>query len=1038
MLRALRPSRGYYEGLMASNQPAKVAMLTLLPLVLLSYGVGNARCSTPDNSTDMLSLLDFKRAITDPGRALSSWNSSIPHCQWEGVNCSLKHPGRVTMLTLVGLGLAGPISPSIGNLTFLESLNMSTNNFSGVLPPLYRLHKLQQLVLYKNSLEGAIPDSLANRSNLNYLELSGNFLTGGIPSNMGRLSNLSYLGLSNNHLTGIIPPSLKNLSQLSSLALANNQLTGSIPDELGQLPSLQLLFLGANNLSGAITRTLSNRSSLLYIDLSFNMLGNTLPSDIGDTLPNLTFLYLNSNKFEGNIPASLGNISGLLELDFSFNNFIGQVPSSLGKYGKLSYLNLGANKLEANDSQGWEFIDTLSNFSSLQTLVLDQNQFQGAIPNSIGKLSTNLQYLGLGINNFTMAVPNSIGNLTGLTYLQLSYNNLDGSIDGWIGRLKNLERLILNTNSFIGPIPFSIGNFTKLSVLLLEENKFEGSIPPSLGNLHMLTRLNLSYNNLQGNIPKEIFYTKSALIECVLSYNSLEGPVPPEIGNLKQLTELHLSSNKFTGEIPATLGNCEDLEILEMDHNFLSGNITITLGGLQSMTTLNLSHNNLSGFIPTKLGDLRHLTELDLSYNNLQGVVPTNGVFENAKSVSLLGNRGLCGGALDLQMPPCPTVFRRKETQYYLIRVLIPVFGFMSLVLLVYFMLTEKKMSRSKYLSLPFFDEKLLKVSYEDLAQATQNFSESNLIGRGSYGSVYRGKLMKGKLEVAVKVFDLDMHGAEKSFLSECQALRGIQHRNLVPIVTACSTVNTEGNLFKALIYEFMPNGNLDRWLHHKGDEKAPKHLDLTQRISIIANIADALDYIHNDSGSRSIIHCDVKPSNILLDDDMNAHLGDFGIASFYRGSSSTIVGDSNTSSFGVKGTIGYIAPEYAGGGRASTCGDVYSFGIVILEMLTRKRPTDPMFENGLNIVNFVEGGLPDRILQVIDDALQDECKPITQSSTIAEREVFQCLCSLLEVALSCTRQYPSDRIDMRQAATRVGAIQASYVKEKPKNISRR
>lgn len=386
--------------------------------------------------------------------------------------------------------------------------------------------------------------------------------------------------------------------------------------------------------------------------------------------------------------------------------------------------------------------------------------------------------------------------------------------------------------------------------------------------------------------------------------------MPPEIGNLKQLTELHLSSNRLTGEIPAALGNCKGIQILEMDHNFLSGNVTISLSGLQSMTVLNLSHNNLSGFIPTKLGDLQNLTLLDLSYNNLQGVVPTNGVFGNAKSVSLLGNWGLCGGVQSLQMPPCPTVSRKKETtQYYLIRVLIPVFGFMSLILLVYFVLSEKKMSRSKYLSLPFFDDKLIKVSYEDLSQATQNFSESNLIGSGGYGSVYKGKLMKGKLEVAVKVLDLDMHGAEKSFLSECEALRNIQHRNLVPIVTACSTVDSEGNLFKALIYEFMPNGNLDRWLHHKGDEKATKYLSLTQRINIIVNIADALDYIHNDTGSRSIIHCDVKPSNILLDDDMDAHLGDFGIASFYRGSSSTTIGDPNTSSIGLKGTIGYIAP---------------------------------------------------------------------------------------------------------------------------------
>uniref|UniRef100_A0ACD5YSN7 Uncharacterized protein n=1 Tax=Avena sativa TaxID=4498 RepID=A0ACD5YSN7_AVESA len=287
-------------------------------------------------------------------------------------------------------------------------------------------------------------------------------------------------------------------------------------------------------------------------------------------------------------------------------------------------------------------------------------------------------------------------------------------------------------------------------------------------------------------------------------------------------------------------------------------------------------------------------------------------------------------------------------------------------------------------------------------------------------------------MEVAVKVFDLDMQGAEKSFLSECEALRSIQHRNLLPIITACTTVDCTGSVFKALLYEYIPNGNLDTWLHHKADGKAPKYLGFTQRLSIAVNIADALDYLHHDCG-RPTIHCDVKPSNILLDDDMTALLGDFGIASFYVDYVSTSTG-STSSSVGVKGTIGYIAPEYAGGVRhASTSDDVYSFGIVILEMMTGKRPTDPMFKDGINIVNFVGSSFPHEIYHVIDKHLKEECKDFAHAKTVAENEFYNCLASLLQVALSSTHSLPNERGSMKGIASKMHAINTSYLGLKAK-----
>ena len=212
--------------------------------------------------------------------------------------------------------------------------------------------------------------------------------------------------------------------------------------------------------------------------------------------------------------------------------------------------------------------------------------------------------------------------------------------------------------------------------------------------------------------------------------------------------------------------------------------------------------------------------------------------------------------------------------------------------------------------SLSFSDETFPKVSYKDLAQATENFSESNLVGRGSHGSVYKGMLKTPEpVVVAVKVIDLAMEGTDRSFMSECQALRNIRHRNLLPILTVCSTTDNKGNDFKALVYRFMPNGSLDSWLHPPDCGHTANNLSLSQRLKIAVDIADALQYIHHDCESP-IIHCDLKPSNILLDDDMTAHLGDFGIARFHLETKSQSAGDSrSTGTVSLKGTIGYIAP---------------------------------------------------------------------------------------------------------------------------------
>ncbi|PWZ29821.1 putative LRR receptor-like serine/threonine-protein kinase [Zea mays] len=781
-------------------------MLVVL-LLLLCHAVDKVHCSTHhNNSQDFHSLLEFHKGITsDPHGALSNWNPSIHFCHWHGVNCSSTRPYRVTELNLNGQSLAGQISSSLGNLTFLQTLDLSNNSFSGPLPLLNKLRNLDLLLLGSNHLGDVIPDWLTNSSNLVGLDLSENNLTGHIPSNIGFLTKLEGIALYNNNLTGVIPPTLGNISTLGVVDFSMNQLSGSISNKVWQISNITMLNLGQNNLSGGIPVTLSKLSSLTTLGLNNNNLGGALPSNIGDVLPNLQELYLGGNNFVDTIPTSLGNPSNLEVIDLSQNLFSGTIPISFGNLSKLHILNLEVNMLEARDSEGCQFFDALANCSSLNTLSVSHNLLHGPIPNSISNLSTTLQYLVMGWNSLSGIVPPTIAKLSGLIELSLQNNNLTGK------------------NNFSGSVPSTLWNL-KISILDLSHNNFQGSIPIQFGNLDLIS--------------------------------------------------LNLSSNKFSGEIPKTLGQLQQIQTIQMDQNIFTGDIPYTFKSLYSLSLLNLSHNNLSGAMPIFLSCLS-LSKLDLSYNNFQGEIPRTGVFNNSTVVSLDGNPGLCGGAMYLHMPPCHVASRRARRASLFIEILIPIFGFMSLVLLVHILLLDKRQSRRLYGSKQSFGEHFEKVTYNDLAQSTCNFSESNLIDRGRYGSVYRGKLKE--MEVVVKVFDLELRGAERSFLSECEALRSIQHRNLIPIITACSIVGT----FKALIFEFMPNGNLDTWIHHKGDEEATRCLGLTQRINIVVNIADALDYLHHGCG-RPTVHCDLKPSNILLDDDMNALLGDFGIASFY------------------------------------------------------------------------------------------------------------------------------------------------------------
>lgn len=1030
-------------------------------LVLACHHVSSTVTFHPklDNVTDRHALLSFKSMLSDDSRrSLASWNDSIHFCSWPGIACGgQRHPQRVVSLVLSSLGLAGSISPAITNLTLLRTIDLSNNQLHGPVPDeIGNLFRLQHLNLSMNSLGGGIPETLSNCSRLQELSLHRNLLTGKILSGIGGCLDLRLLTLSNNNLTGNIPPALTNLSSLVIISLSSNQLSGSIPPTIGNLYSLAALSIAStklsgsippsignlsklsalglmgNQLTGAIPYSLWNLSSLSRIHLGTNKLSGSLPWNTGQALPLIEEIDLFENQIHGPIPISLSNASRLVRIDFSFNNFTGTIPSNLGNLQNLEWINLGNNMLEAKEPDGWNFLDSLTNCTELHILELDSNKLGGMLPHSIANLSTKLQILTMGDNRIFGNISPEIGNLVSLTNFDLGPNLLTGSIPASIGMFQNLVELDLDDNKLSGEIPSSIGNLTQLIALFLDYNELSGSIPASLGNCRNLNLLNLQSNRLTGGIPKEILTMPALSIGLVLSFNSLTGPIPTEVGNLKNLGKIDFSMNNLSGEIPSSLGGCLELEMLFFRGNLFHGSIPSSLSALRGTEYFDLSNNNLSGPIPDFLQDFRFLLYLNLSFNNFEGAVPRRGVFANTSAAYVLGNHKLCGGIPELHLPDCPSISsNNKHRNSHGLILIISVATASSVLLILFCFLVAccwMQKSRRKDPGSASTGEQE-RVSYAELQRATDGFSTENLIGAGSFARVYKATMRDADDDstkfVAVKVLNLQMQGASKSFMAECETLRNIRHRNLVKILTACSSVDSRGNEFKAVVLEFMANGSLDDWLHPRENEQLErKKLNLMERLNIAIDVASALDYLHH-YGEIPIVHCDLKPSNVLLDNDMTAHVSDFGLARFLR----NVVSKSSqhpTSSIGLKGTIGYVPPEYGVANRVSTRGDVYSYGILLLEMFTARSPTDGVFMEGLSLRRFVERAIPERVIDVIDAQLLS----LEDSQNTNSELAVECIASVLRVGILCSNEQPEERLEMGAAINELHKIRNVFVKE--------
>ncbi|KAK2427377.1 putative LRR receptor serine/threonine-protein kinase [Trifolium repens] len=583
--------------------------------------------------------------------------------------------------------------------------------------------------------------------------------------------------------------------------------------------------------------------------------------------------------------------------------------------------------------------------------------------------------------------------------------------------LLQFKQLISNDPNGIlsGVIPSFIGNLSQLYGLGLDGNMFEGNIPPSIGNCHKLQHLTLSQ-------VLEIFNISSLSNTLDLSYNSLSGNLPKEVGMLKNIDILFVSENNLSGDIPETIGECISLEYLNLEGNSFRGTIPSSLASLKGLQNLDLSRNQLSGAIPKILQNITFLQYFNVSFNMLEGEVPTNGVFGNATQIAIIGNNKLCGGISQLHLPPC-LIKGRKHTKHHkfkLIAVIVVVVSFLLILSFIITMYWMRKRNKKRSFDSPTIDQ-LAKVSYQDLHRGTDGFSTRNFIGSGSFGSVYKGNLVSEDNVVAIKVLNLQKKGARKSFFVECNALRNIRHRNLVKVLTCCSSIDYKGQEFKALVFDYMKHGSLEQWLHPEIlNADPPTTLDLSHRLNIIIDVASALHYLHQEC-EQLVIHCDLKPSNVLLDEDMVAHVSDFGIARLV----STICGNSST--IGIKGSVGYAPPEYGMGSEVSTCGDMYSFGILMLEMLTGRRPTDEIFRDGQNLHNFVAISFPDNLGNIFYPHLvsRDAEDGNNENSIPAIKE---CLVSFFRIGLICSMESPKERMNIVDVSRELNIIRKTFL----------
>ncbi|BAT13406.1 leucine-rich repeat receptor protein kinase HPCA1 [Oryza sativa Japonica Group] len=857
------------------------------------------------------------------------------------------------------------------------------------------------------------PGVYCTQNRVTSIRLSSFGLSGSLSGDIQSLSELQYLDLSYNNLSGPLPPNIGSLSNLESLSVVGCQFSGDIPKELSQLPKLRFLSLNNNRFTGSIPPSIGNLSNMYWLDLGENRLTGSLPVSDGtntglDNLTNALHFHFGVNQLSGTIPSQLfkSNMK-LIHLLLDNNNFTGGIPPTLTLLTKLEVLRLDRNYQLTGPVPA-----SINSLTKLQELHLENNKLTGPLPDLTGMDS--LYVVSMGNNNFSSSnVPTWFTALSALTSLNLENLHITGELPQPLFKLPAIQTLGLKGNNFNGTLTIGSDYSSTLSLIDLQDNQITTL---AVSGAQYNKKLILVGNPIcvQGN--NEALYCKSSQqanpAAKPYSTQSICPGLPPTC-----LSDQYLSPN-CTCAVPYMgtlhfrsppffdLSNDTFFVLLEenMKEAFLGKQLPVESIALDN-PAFGPSNNldiNLRVF-PS--GKIRFGKE-DISYI---GFMLNNQTYKPHAPGINYGPYYFIGQSY----PFAETLSAPRQTKKNQSLIIGVSAGgaFVVVSLLVLFtVLFFRRNKRPKLQPQPrspsyaSWDIKSTSIStphlqgarvftFDELKKITNSFSDANDIGTGGYGKVYRGVLPNGHL-IAVKRSEQGSLQGNLEFRTEIELLSRVHHKNLVSLVGFCFDQGEQ-----MLVYEYVPNGTLKDSLTGKSGVR----LDWKRRLRVVLGAAKGIAYLH-ELADPPIVHRDIKSSNILLDGNLHTKVSDFGLSKPLnqdgRGQVTTQ----------VKGTMGYLDPEYYMTQQLTEKSDVYSFGVLLLEVITARKP----LERGRYIVREVKGAM-DRTKDLY--GLHELLDPMLAPTSLAGFELY------VDLALKCVEEAGMDRPSMSEVVAEIEKI---------------